>query len=156
MSCKKDFDINNNKNYPKLDYYISGFYFKVIDVEKDMTVIYPDPNVKAYFDYQDSFLHTDSGNTEYLIKTSGQKRVINEEDGIINISLFATFTFPKSFPKNEVEVYLIYQNKDGSYTIDVDELKMAKLNGDKCSLYTTFTYEKQKYQLNIVIGLYKE
>lgn len=155
-SCKKDFDINDNRNYPKVDHYISGFYIKAIDYEGEYSLKYPDPNLKAYFDYSKSILNTDAGNTGYYVRTSGQKRTITTENDVIKISLFATFTFSSIYPEKELEIYLIYQNKDGSYKVDTSQVKIAKINDEKCSLYTTFTFEKQKYQYSIIIGLNKE
>ena len=154
-NCRNGSGLNNRKNFPNLDYYICGLYFEVVD-EHIPSLEYPDHNPSAYFDYTDQFFYVSSGNTGYYVKRSDQVRNVTEEGDTAKISLFCNFTFPSSFNKNQLNVYLICQNKDGSFFVDKDNSQIAKINKERCSFNTTFTCQKQKYQFNISIGLYKE
>lgn len=155
-NCKKGTGLENNKNFPILDYYICGLYFEVVKTDSKPTLDYPDPNVKVYFNYTDEVFYASSGNTGYYIRKTDQRRNVSEEKDVIKITLLCNFTFPNIFTESQLRAYLICQNKDGKFFVDTENSKTAIINKGRCSFNTTFTNQKQKYQFSISIGLYKE
>lgn len=151
IGCKnKGFD--TDKDFPVVTSRVSGFYLNIIDV--DEMDIYDD-NPKVYFSYENNYINTRSGNTGYLIYAGDQRRTINEEEDYISIAALTNFYFPIDYNK-KVEIYLIYQNDDLSYSIDKMDSTEGVLNSDRCSLQTTFTYKNQKYQFSLSMGLYNK
>ena len=150
VSCK-DVSEFNNQDYGKIKYYVAGLY---IGVEKNEEFTMDDANPKVYFDFSKTgskfgMLCTKSGTLSSAVTYSNLARNVKKEDGINKYYMSTKLTFVNS-EVNKVNLYLIYIDKNGNFS--VNEELTDKININDSSSYnfvTTFTNNKEKYQLQI-------
>lgn len=140
-SCKKQTDLG------KLNYYIVGAY---IEMEKDDNYQLGDVNPCIYYQYATDTLKLNRGlySVEYDNIT---KQVFTNEEGVNCCIINLTASFYPEYD-DEIKVYRVYENLNGTSYVDQSEYKVIHLDkGGDYKLNYKYKINEQTYQLEFKI-----
>ncbi len=143
-SCK---DNGLTGSFNKVDSHICGVYIELID---DPTFRVGGNNPSIYYSHSKSVLMYNNGsvNVQYV---NNSKNIV-EENGALNILLNTNIIFPSQAEDN-INIYIIKENKDGS--VYVDKSLTDVLNLKKANTYVIdykYSIDKQNYKFQFTIG----
>lgn len=142
-SCKSN---KLEGSFDEVDYHISGIYIEMIE---DSTYRVGGMNPCIYYSHKTSEMTYSNGNIniQYLNRT---KNIVNENNAE-NIILSTIIVFP-SQTEDKVTIYIIKENKDGTFYVDKDmkdDINFNKTNNYNIEYKYSYQNENYRYQLTI-------
>ena len=150
ISSCKEVTILNGQDHGKVKYYVAGLY---LEVHKDSKYTMDDSNPKVYFQFEPTkyfgyFTTTSGSGNSTIVKnyvTNNQKVEddVNKYFGSLNFSFMDESV-------TSVNLYLITVDSLGNYTINNKVTEKLDLESNSSyEFINKFTYDKQKYQIQI-------
>lgn len=150
--CKKE----KNNELGEVDSHFSGFYIE-LEVDKDYKIGSFNPTVT--YSFKRNVLSNDTGNVTSigLVRYGDSSKSYQEIDGVKTAVIMTSIILPEN-AKDEVKIYIIRENKNGTFSVDLEFYETVKvsergtysvnysysINGVKYRFQASLMYQKLK------------